>query len=216
MSIEKIRINELTPDDINANKGTQRGTGMLEKSLRKYGAGRSVVVDKDNRIIAGNKTVEAAGSIGLENAIVVDSDGTEIIVVRRTDLDLDSAEGRGLALADNRVGEVNLEWDTDALKDLMGNDADVAEFFTDIELKNLLGDYEEVNDPLEERKGMPEFEQDDLNPTRQVIVSFRDEKAVQDFAELVGSKISPKTKSIWYPHQEWDSTIDHVWVGDEK
>ena len=78
MKTRQIKISELTPDDINANKGTQRGAGMLEKSLRDYGAGRSVLVDKSGRIIAGNKTIEAAGSIGLDEAVLVETDGTQL------------------------------------------------------------------------------------------------------------------------------------------
>ena len=51
----QTRIDELVPDDRNANKGTQRGLGMLEKSLRQYGAGRSVLIDKNGKIIAGKQ-----------------------------------------------------------------------------------------------------------------------------------------------------------------
>ena len=69
--MKKVKISDLIPDNVNANRGTKRGSGMLERSLRQYGAGRSVLVDSSGRIIAGNKTVEAAGSIGLEYAVVV-------------------------------------------------------------------------------------------------------------------------------------------------
>lgn len=134
--MKKVKLSELTPDNINANKGTQRGAGMLEKSLREYGAGRSVLVDKAGRIIAGNKTIEAAGAIGLEDAIVVETDGTQVIVVKRTDLDLDSPQGRGLAIADNRVAEVGLEWDMEALEKI-GEELDLGEFWFDNELPDL-------------------------------------------------------------------------------
>lgn len=141
MKAKNIKIAELTPDDINANKGTQRGNAMLEKSLRAYGAGRSVLVDKAGRIIAGNKTIEAAGSIGLEDALVVETDGTQVVVVKRTDLDLDSPEARGLAVADNRVAEVGLNWDMDALEKL-SSDLDVGNFWFENELPEI--DFEEV------------------------------------------------------------------------
>ena len=61
---------------------------MLENSLRKYGAGRSILTDKNGRIIAGNKTFEMAGQIGFEDVDVIKSDGTKLIAVQRTDLDL--------------------------------------------------------------------------------------------------------------------------------
>ena len=44
-------------DSRNANKGTERGLALLDKSLRQYGAGRSILVDKNGRVIAGNKTL---------------------------------------------------------------------------------------------------------------------------------------------------------------
>lgn len=128
------KIADLIPDDRNANTGTVRGSSVLEHSLRTYGAGRSILVDKNNRIIAGNKTIEAAGSIGLdEQTVVVETDGSSVVVVRRTDIDLDSPEGRGLAIADNRAGELNLEWSEDVLAEL-AEEIDLTPFFFDDEL----------------------------------------------------------------------------------
>ena len=101
-------IADLAPDQQNANRGTQRGRGLLEKSLRQYGAGRSVLTDRGGNLIAGNKTVEIAAEIDLPIR-VVQTDGKELVVVQRTDLELDSKEGRELALADNRVAETNLQ-----------------------------------------------------------------------------------------------------------
>lgn len=112
------KLAELIPDQRNANLGTQFGTHLLEESLRKLGAGRSILIDRNNRIIAGNKTTESAAAIGLENVRIIDSDGSEIIAVRRTDIDLDSPVGRELAIADNRVGQINLKFDDDVLRSL--------------------------------------------------------------------------------------------------
>jgi hypothetical protein len=133
-----IALKALTPDDQNANKGTPRGTGMLEESLRKFGAGRSILADKHLRIIAGNKTLEGAAAIGLEGALVVQSDGTRLVVVQRTDLDLDDPVARELALADNRVGEVNLEWDAEALQALHASGQDLSAYFREEELAAIL------------------------------------------------------------------------------
>jgi DNA modification methylase len=108
---------ELTPDDDNANLGTQRGMGLLEESLRSAGAGRSIVVDRNGKIIGGNKTAEKAMELGIP-VTVVETDGTTLIAVKRIDLDLDdpNSPARELALADNRVGQVNLAWAAEALE----------------------------------------------------------------------------------------------------
>ncbi len=54
------RISDLVPDSANANRGTERGSAMIEDSLRKFGAGRSILIDKHGNVIAGNKTLEHA------------------------------------------------------------------------------------------------------------------------------------------------------------
>lgn len=109
-------IDALVPDNLNANKGTEYGQHLIEESLRKFGAGRSILIDKNNRIIAGNKTIENAVNVGLDNVIVVETDGNQIVAVKRKDIDLDSEKGRELALADNATGKANLAWDEDAIK----------------------------------------------------------------------------------------------------
>ena len=111
------KIGDFTTDSHNANKGTQRGLRALDTSLRQYGAGRSILVDKMGRVIAGNKTLERAADIGMDDVIVVESDGTKLVAVKRTDLDLDSEDGKARALAtyDNRAGQLDLDWDIDAL-----------------------------------------------------------------------------------------------------
>jgi site-specific DNA-methyltransferase (adenine-specific) len=128
------KIAELVPDSRNANKGSPRGNQMIEDSLREYGAGRSILLDKHGRIIAGNKTAENAGAIGMEDVLVVQSDGKRLVAVQRTDLDLDDPHTRQLAIADNRSGQVSLDWDTDALKGLVEDGVDLAPFWTADEL----------------------------------------------------------------------------------
>jgi DNA modification methylase len=115
--IIKAKIDQLIPDDVNFNKGTEYGQSLIEKSLRQFGAGRSILLDKNNRIIAGNKTVENAGQIGLDKVLIVETTGEEIVAVKRTDIDLDTKEGRELALADNATGAANLDWDEVALSE---------------------------------------------------------------------------------------------------
>ena len=108
-----MKINELKFDDKNFNRHTEYGMSLLEKSLRENGAGRSILIDKDNNIIAGNGIVESAGQIGLDKVKVVETTGDEIIAVKRTDISLNSKKGRKMALADNSTARADLEWDFD-------------------------------------------------------------------------------------------------------
>lgn len=112
----KIGIRDIVPDNANANRGTLEGRELLEKSFRELGAGRSILLDKNNRIIAGNKSTEAAIESGLKDVIVVETEGDVLVAVKRTDLDLSTKKGREMALADNSTGEKNLSWDESALQ----------------------------------------------------------------------------------------------------
>lgn len=106
-------IKDLKFDDKNFNKHTSYGMSLIEKSLRENGAGRSILLDKDNNIIAGNGIVETAGQIGLEKVKIVETNGDEIVAVKRTDISLNSKKGREMALADNSTARADLEWDFD-------------------------------------------------------------------------------------------------------
>ena len=120
------KLEELKFDDKNFNKHNEYGMSLLEKSLRELGAGRSILIDKDNNIIAGNGIAEVAGQVGLDNVKIIETDGTELIAVKRTDMSLDSKEGREMALADNATASVDLTWDEELL----------AQEFDEKELKN--------------------------------------------------------------------------------
>lgn len=114
--IKEAKISDLVFDDKNFNKHTEYGMSLIEKSIRNNGAGRSILIDKNNRIIAGNGVTEIAGQIGLDDVQIVESDGTKIIAVKRTDIDLDSKQGREMALADNATASVDLAWDEEQIQ----------------------------------------------------------------------------------------------------
>lgn len=113
---------------------------MLAQSLKKYGAGRSVLVDRKGRIIAGNKTVEQAKAAGLKRVVVVPTDGNKLVVVQRTDLDLNNKRAQELAIADNRIAEVDLEWNPEILAGL-GDEIDMSKFWNEKELNEVLGEF---------------------------------------------------------------------------
>ena len=50
-------------------------------------------------------------------------------------------------------------------------------------------------------KGMPEFEQEKQEPHAKINFRFENEEDLQEFAELIGQKLTSKTKSAWYPYK---------------
>lgn len=115
---KEIDIDQLIPDDKNANKGTKKGSELIEKSFKELGAGRSVLLDKNNRLIAGNKSTDAARKAGIKKVRIIETDGTELIAVKRTDVDLDSKQGRELAIADNSSALASIEFDYQVLEEI--------------------------------------------------------------------------------------------------
>lgn len=53
MSTKTPDLAYLQPDPHNANKGTRRSRGLLEHSLRQYGASRSILADRNCVVTAG-------------------------------------------------------------------------------------------------------------------------------------------------------------------
>lgn len=136
-NVETKNLNGVILDNKNLNKGTERGKKALVQSFKNLGAGRSILLDKNNRVIAGNHSVKTALELGIENVIVVETDGTQLVAVKRNDVDIDSSKGRELAIADNRTSELNLEWDSDVLLEL-GDSVDLSLYWDESEIDDLL------------------------------------------------------------------------------
>lgn len=134
-----MKISDLVLDSNNANLGTERGRKALAESLKNYGAGRSILVDRKGRVIAGNKTLEQAVAAGHKDVIIIKSDGKKLVAIQRTDLDLaKDPKAKGLAIADNRVAELDLNWNPEVLQSLV-KDVDLTTFWDADELETLLG-----------------------------------------------------------------------------
>jgi DNA modification methylase len=85
---------------------------MVVDALQQVGAARSIVLDENNVVLAGNGVVEAAAEAGITAVRVIDANGHEIIAVRRSGLSPE--QKRALAIFDNRTGEL-ATWNFDQL-----------------------------------------------------------------------------------------------------
>lgn len=69
----------------------------------------------------------------------------------------------------------------------------------------------EQEDIFKHWDGMPEFTQEKKDPFSQIIVRFETEEDLNEFAELIGQKLTPKTKSIWHPHRPHRLPVKKMW-----
>jgi hypothetical protein len=123
-------VKDLKSDHKNARRRTDRSASLIAESLKRFGAARSIVIDEDGRILAGNGTVEGAKKAGIDKLRIIEAEGDELIAVRRAGLTEDQKVG--LALADNRSSDLS-EWDNEMLRQL-SEEHDLTPWFEDGEL----------------------------------------------------------------------------------
>lgn len=104
-------------DANNARRHTEENKQRLMDSLKNLGAGRSILIDSEDVLIAGNGVYEQAQKLGIPIR-VIETDGKELVAVKRTDLKTDDEKRIALALADNRLGDLS-EFDTKQLDELL-------------------------------------------------------------------------------------------------
>jgi hypothetical protein len=200
--VEIVGLDALQPDPENARVHNPRNIGMLEDSIHAVGAARSGVIDEDGIIRAGNGMHEAAIQAGLTQAIVVDTDGTMPVFVRRSGLSREQKVR--LAIDDNRIQELST-FDAEGVAALAEEFPNIRQGWTDIEWAKMLAEAEApqaVNDPKAEWVGMPEFQQADQKSWHKLAVHFRTPADLAHFAGLIGQPVAKTVKWIWHPAEE--------------
>ena len=153
MAEKIIDIEQLAQDQHNFNKGSEQGQELMERSFKEMGAGRSILIDKNGNIIAGNKSQKAAIAAGIKKVRIIETTGDELVAVKRTDVDIDSAEGRKMAYLDNLTTQVNLTWDETELQAVQADveGFDIADFGFDIEDLPQLSESDQAKEDVRKR-----------------------------------------------------------------
>lgn len=131
-------------DKRNYRKHSDKNKKLINKSLSENGAGRSILIDANDEIIAGNGVFEQAQALGLKTK-VIETDGSELVVVKRTDLQTDDDKRKRLAVLDNSTSDSS-EFDVDLLQE----DFDIPELEEmGIEIDNV--EDTTINEPTDEK-----------------------------------------------------------------
>ncbi len=150
---------EIKFDQRNYRIHNDRNKKLIKKSLEECGAGRSIVVDNDGEIIGGNGIYEAWGNKPVK---VVETDGSELVVVKRTDLRTDDEKRKKLAVMDNTASdtsEMNVEMVIEDLGAEMAIDCGVDVQMDDCEID------------------MPNLKSGEKSPFQQMTFTFADGQA---------------------------------------
>lgn len=191
-----VDITSLRTDPKNARHHDQRSIESIMSSLREFGQQKPIIVIEGGMVIAGNGTLEAARKLGW----------TKIAVVTFPDVE----RAKAYAIADNRTAELSV-WNTDQLAETLKElntewDLD-ALGFTGVEFEQLVPETKK-HEPEQAWGGMPEFDQQDKEAKRQILVSFRNDEDVEKFVQLLGLAITPQTRYLWYPQTPPEIGVD--------
>lgn len=93
------------------NLGSRRGMRILKHSIESLGFCRAVVIDRNNKVLAGNKVLKYAVSKNAKVRIV-ETQGDELVVVKRNDIDYDTRKAKEIMIVDNLSSEAGLVYDT--------------------------------------------------------------------------------------------------------
>lgn len=183
-------------DKRNYRKHNEKNKKLIKKSLEECGTGRSIIVDNNDEIIAGNGVYEQAKALNIP-VKVIETDGTELIAVKRTDLKTSDDKRTKLAILDNSTADSSemdyalLQKDFE-LVDLMNMGIDAVNLNIDANASNtdifenlpdeIAGENLEA-DELEEIKG------DDSTATERVVITFKPEQKA-DVEQLLGMPIT--------------------------
>ena len=199
----------LTVDENNARLHSTEQLEQIKASIVAFGPTNPILIDEDGKIIAGHGRQRAALSLGLPAFPTITLAGLSI------------EEKRAYAIADNRLAE-NATWDFDRLAVELdairerGIDGRLLGFSA-AELNDLIGTdrtgppiftRDGENKAAEHWQGMPEYDTTDKTAFRTLPVHFKDQAAVDAFAALVSQKLTDRTRSLWFPQIEIETTAE--------
>lgn len=168
-------------DARNYRKHNDKNKDLINKSLAECGAGRSILIDNEDEIIAGNGVYEQAKALNIPVKII-ETDGNELIAVKRTDLNTQDEKRKRLAVMDNSSSDTS-EFDLELLS-------------ADFEVPDLQ-DMGIEFDGFECETEMPELKSGDKEPFQQMTFTFADAQA-----EIIKEAISKAKKSENYNYVE--------------
>lgn len=117
--MKKIKISDFIQDTKNHNKHTEEGMALLENSIHKVGVIESITISNDNHIISGNARQETMDRILNTEPIVIETDGTRPIILKRTDIESDTKQFYEASILANTTSKKNINIDEVVIEELI-------------------------------------------------------------------------------------------------
>lgn len=157
MQIEEIKISDIENHPKNPKQHPENQIRLIQKSIERFGWTNPVILDKNNRILAGHARVKAA----IEK-------GYDTIPAIRTELTGDEADA--YLLADNRLADIS-PYDRDILAELLSDlPKDLAEItgFDQVQVDALLSgeDIPDIDKFISDSQPEEPWEEVDAEPLK--------------------------------------------------
>ena len=207
------KLSDFTTQQKNVNRHKTRGMKALRDTIDEGGWVGAITTAANGETFAGSARLEVSyDRFGHEiEPITVHTTGDRPVIVIRDDIPTASdPKAVKLGVADNRISEINYDPDIELLIEINDEIIQLDDLYFEDELTALVeadqSDSEGTNDPNEVWQGMPEFNSTALN-YKQLIINFETMDDYYKFAELVGQKLTDKTRSIWIPKRITEHTV---------
>ena len=202
LKIHNWDIEKIFPNPWNPNMTSKRVDEAIRESIGIYGMVDPVTCRRHPEIVGALQIID--GEHRLEACKEMELSTIPVVIVDVNDanakkLTIIANETRGRAEKQSLaqlVAEIAEELDVDSFR--LG-----LPFYAE-ELENMLEDGDSAGeiDPAKEWEGMPEYQNENVESWKQLVVHFENEQDFLKFQELVGQELNEKTKSIHYPKKE--------------
>ncbi len=163
-------------DKRNTNMHTDAGLQLLDNSIDKVGIIESYTISNDGVVISGNARHEKISAKITKEPIVIETDGTEAIIIKRTDIESNTKKFHEASILANTTAHKNYNLDTERIEEIaVEYDIDVVEVGV------------ELNENQELQKG--NIIKENIKPFVQthILLSFPPEKMIdiQDYIQKI-------------------------------
>jgi hypothetical protein len=182
-------VADLTPDPENVRQHDRRNIQAIINSLRRFGQQKPIVIDRNNVVVAGNGTLQAAKELGWSTIMAI-----------RTELEGNAA--KAFAIADNRTAEL-ADWDGpalwEAMKALQIEEPEMASIleFDEKELERLAGITLSEHDTDSEEAEMIGGDKSIFDLKPQVLFPSSDDLGFPDLKPDMIAEL-PKDMGLWF------------------
>lgn len=127
-------MNKIKFDKRNYRKHSDKNLELIKRSLEECGTARSIVIDSENEIICGNGVFSQSKELNIPVKII-ETDGKELIAIKRTDLKTNDDKRKQLAVMDNSTSDTST-FDMDLLQEDFSIE-DLAHMGLDVNLQDI-------------------------------------------------------------------------------